>query len=191
MVDNTLVHNLVTDEYWMGPLGVPKATDLVLERSRGGSLLEEIDGFLSASDDSAFSLHIGSALHWSYRADSSETLVDRFLMRWIALEMLLCGPDDDASDLIRRLPFTFISVGGRRASIRRELERRWVPLRNDIVHRAVQEHASLAEGAVRVKYFADRSIAYALAGRHEFQSLQAWLAHLDDLARKRPRRPNQ
>lgn len=186
LADNSFVHNRATDEYWLGPTGRAEPPDLVHLHARGGPLLEALSTTLSDSEESPFVAHIRSALHWSYRAAASESLVDRFLLRWIALETLLTAEGESSSDLVRRAPFSLVSVGGRVKPIRRELEKSWIPLRNDIVHRALHADKRLAEGTLRISFFLDATIAHAIASSSDYRTLESWLAYLDKLAISRP-----
>ena len=186
LADNSLVHNLTTDEYWLGPTGRGRSPDLVELRARGGPLLEKLGVLASEDPATDLSAHIRAALHWSYRAAASESLVDRFLLRWIALEMLLNAEGEDVSDVIRRMPFAVVSVGGKVKPMRRELERAWIPLRNRIVHRALYEDPRLVAGASRIQYFTDATIAHAIARANQDQTFAEWLAYLDAQAYSRP-----
>jgi hypothetical protein len=186
MSDNSLVHNLATDEYWLGPIGRAREPDLVELRARGGRLLDALS--ISPLDwpDTDLAAHIRAALHWSYRAAASESLVDRFLLRWIALEMLLCGEDDGTPAMIRRMPFAVVSVEGKVKPMRRELEKSWILLRNEVVHRALHAHPRLSEGTRRIHYFSDATIAHAIARLDEDQTFGSWLAYLDAQALSKP-----
>ena len=176
----SLVHNLATDEFWLGLAGCGQAPDLVELRARGGPLFEALCTTPSEKDlRTDLGEHVRAALHWSYRAALSESLIDRFLLRWIAMEMLLSNDHEDAGAVIRRTPFAIVSLGEKVKPLRRELQDRWLPLRNRIAHQAIQADPELAAGAARVQFFLDATIAHAVAKARENYTFGSWLAYLD------------
>lgn len=179
MAENVFIHNLATDEYWLGPPGRGRPPDLVEVATRGASLLDLLGGVATDSSSNGLAAHVLVALHWSYRAAASESLVDRFLLRWIVLEMLLLRRNENSPVLANRVPAVVAASGDRTKSLRAEIRDRWVPLRDEIVHRALSDHLDLAEGARRVQFFADAVIGHALAMAGAGLSYDEWLDHLD------------
>jgi hypothetical protein len=178
---SVFVRNEQSQEYWLGPItGFPDACNLVeVEELRSGLLGQVTTG----DSENELLRHVRRSLQWRYRASLAETAIDRFLYTWIALEMLMQGPREKTSALVRRLPFTIASVGDKVKPLRRELEMRWIPLRDAIVHRAVEEHPEAEEGARRVHFFADCAVAYAMTRARDMQSYEDWLQHLDGLSK--------
>jgi len=190
VADAVLVHNMDTDEHWLAPVLLHgKPHDLVRLSERGGRLLHLLEDFAQPASGGSLHDHIHRAIHWSYRAVASDSSVDQFLMRWIALEMLLLGTRrEGTSTLRRRLPFAIASPEDKVGPIRAELEKRWIPLRDSIAHRAILEDPNLEEGIQRVKYFVDVTVAHALAMAEKGLSFTDWLSHLDEMARTPPRK---
>jgi len=77
-------------------------------------------------------------------------------------------------------------VGDRPNAIRSELQRQWVPLRDEIVHQALQSHPEIEAALRRVRYFSDCAIGYALVRAKQSPSYDDWLDHLDSLSRAKP-----
>jgi hypothetical protein len=69
--------------------------------------------------------------------------------------------------------------GDKIGPLRAEIRNRWVPLRDEIVHRALSDHHDLVEGARRVQFFADAVIGHALVNAKAGLSFDEWLDYLD------------
>jgi hypothetical protein len=179
MAENVFIHNLATDEYWLGPPGRGRPPDLVEVASRSASLLDLLGGIATDPSSDGLAAHVLVALHWSYRAAASESLVDRFLLRWIVLERLLLRRDEKSPILANRVPAVVAAPGDKTKPLRAEIRDRWVPLRDEIVHRALSDHRDLAEGARRVQFFADAVIGHALVMAGTGVSFDEWLDYLD------------
>ena len=179
MAKNAFIHNAATDEYWLGPPGRGRPPDLVEITSRSRSLLDLLGSVTGDHSSDSLSAHVDVALHWSYRAAASKALVDRFLLRWIVLEMLLLRRTERSPVLASRIPAVVAAPGDKTKAVRVEIRDRWVPLRDEIVHRALSNHHDLAEGARRVQFFADAVIGHALAMAGAGLSYDEWLNHLD------------
>ncbi len=184
MAENVFIHNLATDEYWLGPPGRGRPPDLVEVASRSASLLDLLGDISTDPPSDGLAAHVLVALHWSYRAAASESLVDRFLLRWIVLEMLLLRRNENSPVLASRVPAVIAAHGDKMKPLSAEIRDRWVPLRDEIVHRALSDHDDLAEGARRVQFFADAVIGHALAMAGTGLSYDEWLNHLDAQVRR-------
>jgi len=180
---DVLVFDRKSREYWLGPTNPATAPaqleDIVSARH---ALLDQI----SLDSSNELLRHVRRALEWRYRAVLAPTAVDRFLSIWISMEMLLQEPHENTPALVRRLPFALASVGDRVKEIRKEVQTQWVPLRDQIVHQALDEHPDAEEGARRISFFSDCVVSYALARSTVSPSYTEWLAHLDSINRTRP-----
>lgn len=173
-----------SSEYWLGPVrNTTDSCDLERLAETRGTLLAQASG---GDESNELRRHVQRALSWRYRAQLASDQVDAFLYTWISLEMLFQRPSEKTPDLVRRLPFAVLSVGDRPGAIRTELQRRWIPLRDEIVHRAILSHDELATGVRRVQYLSDCAIGYALAWAEHSSAYDDWLAHLDDLSIRKP-----
>ncbi len=174
-----------SNEYWLGSVkGAPDPCDLSeLALTRSALLTQS-----SCQDESNELLrHVKRAMSWRYRGLLADLPVDAFLYTWLSLEMLFQRPKEDASALIRRLAYVMLSGGEKASSVRREIEKRWIPLRNEIVHQAVLAHPSVDAGLRRVHFFSDCAIGFALERAQVSASFDDWLLHLDELSRRRPK----
>jgi hypothetical protein len=178
------VVNLKSGEHWLGPTrNQTNPCDLAQLESLRGSLLSQ-----AANSDETNELvrHVRRAISWRYRALLATMPVDAFLFTWVSLEMLFQRPHEKTSHLVRRLPFVVLSVGDKPGEIRTELQRQWIPLRDAVVHQALQTHPRIDAACRRVHYFSDCAIGYALMRAQQSPSYDDWLDHLDDLSRRKP-----
>jgi hypothetical protein len=178
--------NLRSGEYWLGSIrNQPEPCDLEQVMSLRRGLLSQLD-----CGDRANELlrHVDRAVSWRYRGLLAAEPVDAFLHTWLALEMLFERPKEKTPAMVRRLPFVFLSVGDSPSAIRSELQNQWVPLRDEVVHRALQSHPEIGTAVRRLRYFSDCAITYALARARQSPSYEDWLDHLDALSRAKPPR---
>lgn len=176
------VTNVDSGDCWIGPIDSEADACRLEQLAEKGGLLRQATG---SRMNSEMGKHVRRALNWRYKADLALLPVDAFLHAWISLEMLFQRETEGTSALVRRLPFTILSVGERPGSIRNELQKKWVPLRDKIVHRALEHDPSLEEGVRRLHFFSDCAIAFALGCEREFGTYEEWLTYLDDASRKR------
>lgn len=178
------VVNLKSGEHWLGPTrNQTDPCNLAQLESVRGALLSQA---ASSCETNELLRHVHRAISWRYRALLATVPVDAFLFTWVSLEMLFQRSHENTSDLVRRLPFAVLSVGDKPGGIRTELQRQWIPLRDEVVHRAIQTHPDIDAAYRRVHYFSDCAIGYALVRAQQSSSYDDWLDHLDDLSRQKP-----
>jgi len=178
------VVNQRSGEYWLGSVkGTPDPCDLEALQSLRGSLLAQAS---AGGEDNELLRHVRRALSWRYRSRLSTVPVDAFLYVWVSLEMLFQRPHENTSVLVRRLPFAILSVGDKLGPIRTELQRSWIPLRDEIVHRAILDHPDIDQAVRRVHFFSDCAISYAMEFAQHSPDYDEWLDHLDLLSRTKP-----